>query len=131
MSNSWQLHELIVAHQAPPGKNARVGCHPPLGDIPTQGSNPGLPQCKQTLYPLSHQGSPPHVLLFHKCNTPLLNLAYMCLRLFSTWKLLSSSFKTHILKAWKRDRMGWWLRVQTLRLDCLSFFSICHPLIDV
>ena len=42
MSNSWQLHELIVAHQAPPGKNARVGCHPPLGDIPTQGSNPHL-----------------------------------------------------------------------------------------
>ena len=24
----------------------------------TQGSNPGLPHCRQTLYPLSHQGSP-------------------------------------------------------------------------
>ena len=26
-------------------------------DLPTQGSNPGLLLCKQTLYPLSHQGS--------------------------------------------------------------------------
>ena len=28
------------------------------GIFPTQGWNPGLPHCRQTLYPLSHQGSP-------------------------------------------------------------------------
>ena len=28
------------------------------GDLPTQGSNPGLPHCRQILYQLSHQGSP-------------------------------------------------------------------------
>ena len=28
------------------------------GIFPTQGSNPGLPRCRQILYPLSHQGSP-------------------------------------------------------------------------
>ena len=28
------------------------------GIFPTQGSNPGLPHCRQALYPLSHQGSP-------------------------------------------------------------------------
>ena len=28
------------------------------GIFPTQGSNPGLPHCRQTLYRLSHQGSP-------------------------------------------------------------------------
>ena len=28
------------------------------GIFPTQGSNPGLPHCKQILYKLSHQGSP-------------------------------------------------------------------------
>jgi len=40
-----------------PGKNTGVGCHFLLqGIFPTQGSNPGLPQCKQMLYPLSHQG---------------------------------------------------------------------------
>ena len=35
------------------------GCHVLLqGIFPTQGSNPGLPHCGQTLYPLSQQGSP-------------------------------------------------------------------------
>ena len=28
------------------------------GDLPTQGSNPGLLNCRQMLYPPSHQGSP-------------------------------------------------------------------------
>ena len=41
-----------------PGKNTGVGCHFLLQEIfPTQGSNPGLPHCGQTLYHLSHQGS--------------------------------------------------------------------------
>ena len=31
---------------------------PSPGNLPTQGSNPGLPHCRQTLYHLSHQGSP-------------------------------------------------------------------------
>ena len=35
-----------------------VGCHFLLQRIfPTQGLNPGLPHCRQTLYHLSHQGS--------------------------------------------------------------------------
>ena len=42
-----------------PGKNTGVGCHFFLqGIFPTQGSNPGLPHYRQTLYCLSHQGSP-------------------------------------------------------------------------
>ena len=36
-----------------------MGCHALLqGVFLTQGSNPGLPHCKQFLYHLSHQGSP-------------------------------------------------------------------------
>ena len=36
-----------------------MGCHFLLqGIFPTQGSNPGLPHCRQTLYRLIHQGSP-------------------------------------------------------------------------
>ena len=39
------------------GKSTEVGCHFLLqGIFPTQGSNPGLPHCRQTLYHLSHQG---------------------------------------------------------------------------
>ena len=50
----------MAAHQAPPprdspGKNTGVGCHALLQRIfLTQGSNPGLPHCRQIL---SHQGS--------------------------------------------------------------------------
>ena len=41
-----------------PGKNTGVGCHFLLqGIFPTQGSNPGLPHYRQTLYRLNHQGS--------------------------------------------------------------------------
>ena len=40
-----------------PGKSTGVGCHFLLqGIFPTQGLNPGLLHCRQTLYPLSHQG---------------------------------------------------------------------------
>ena len=41
-----------------PGKNTGVGCYSLLqGIYPTQGSNPGLPYCRQILYRLSHQGN--------------------------------------------------------------------------
>ena len=46
-------------HGDSPGKNPGVGCHFLLqGIFPTQGSKLGVPHCRQTLYPLSHQGSP-------------------------------------------------------------------------
>ena len=42
-----------------PGKSTGVGCYFLLqGIFPTQGSNPDLSHCRQTLYHLSHQGSP-------------------------------------------------------------------------
>ena len=49
----WLLHPWDF-----PGKSTGVGCHFLLqGIFPTQGLNPGLPHCRQTLYRLSHQGS--------------------------------------------------------------------------
>ena len=52
-----------VAYQAPPSmgfpsKNTRVDCDFLQEIFPTQGLNPSLPHCRQTLYRLSHQGSP-------------------------------------------------------------------------
>ena len=42
-----------------PGQNTGVGSLSLLqGVFPTQGSNPGLPNCRQILYQLSHKGSP-------------------------------------------------------------------------
>jgi len=41
------------------GQNTGVGSLSLLqGVFPTQGSNPGLPHCRQILYQLSHKGSP-------------------------------------------------------------------------
>ena len=41
-----------------PGKNTGMGSHSLLqGIFLTQGSNPGLPHCRQICYHLSHQGS--------------------------------------------------------------------------
>ena len=46
-------------HGDSPGNKTGVGFHALLqGIFPTQGSNLGLPQCRQILYHLSHQGSP-------------------------------------------------------------------------
>ena len=42
-----------------PGQNTGVGSLSLLqGIFPTQGLNPGLPQCRRILYQLSHKGSP-------------------------------------------------------------------------
>ena len=46
-------------HGDSPGKNTEVGCHALLqGIFPTQGSNPGVPHCRQILYCLGQQESP-------------------------------------------------------------------------
>ena len=45
-------------HGDSPGKYTGVGCHALLQRIfPTQGSNTGLPHCRQILYQLNYQGS--------------------------------------------------------------------------
>ena len=51
-----------------PGKNTGIGCHPLLqGIFPTQGSNPDLLDCRQTLHWLSHQGEGSESLHDLKC----------------------------------------------------------------
>ena len=46
------------------GQNPGVGSHSLLqGIFPTQGSNPGLPHCRQILHQLSYQGSPRTLLV--------------------------------------------------------------------
>ena len=61
VSNSLLPHGLVPfrLHSAwdSPGKNTGVGCHFLLqGIFHTQGSNAGLPNCRQILYCLSHWG---------------------------------------------------------------------------
>ena len=58
MSDSLQPHELYSPWYSP-DQNTGTGSLSLLqGIFPTQGSDPGLPHCKQILYQLSHKGSP-------------------------------------------------------------------------
>ena len=58
VSESLQPHGLYSPWNLP-RQNTEVGSLFLLqGIIPTQGSNPGLPHCRQILYQLSHKGSP-------------------------------------------------------------------------
>ena len=56
MSDSLWPHGLYIPWNSP-GQNAGVGSLSLLqGVFPTQGSDPGLPHCRQILYQLSHKG---------------------------------------------------------------------------
>ena len=53
----WTVAYKLLRPWDSPGKSTRVGCRFLLQEIfPTQGSNLGVPHCRQTLYHLSHQG---------------------------------------------------------------------------
>ena len=57
VSDSLWPHGLYSPWNSP-GQNTGVGSPSLLqGIFPTQGSNPGLPNCRQILYQLSHKGS--------------------------------------------------------------------------
>ena len=62
VSSSFRLWTIVTRLFCPwdfPGKSTGVGCHFLLQEIfQTQGLNPGLLHYRQTLYHLSHQGSP-------------------------------------------------------------------------
>ena len=56
-----------------------MGCHCILQEIfPTQGLNPGLPHCRQTLYHLSHQGSPYWLIATNNCMAGFLAYIWLC-----------------------------------------------------
>ena len=61
------VHTCIPCPWSSPGKNTGVGSHSLLqGIFLTQGMNPGLLHCRQTLYHLSHQASPRPIKLIRK-----------------------------------------------------------------
>ena len=58
VSDSLRPHRLYSSWNSP-GQNTGVGSLSLLqGIFPNQGSNPGLPHCRQILYQLNHKGSP-------------------------------------------------------------------------
>ena len=58
VSNSSQPR-VLYSPQNSPGQNTTADSRSLLqGIFPAQGSNPGLPHCRQILYQLGHQESP-------------------------------------------------------------------------
>ena len=82
MSNSLQLHGLNSL-----GQNTGV-CSLSLlqGIFPTQGSNPGLPHCRQILYQLSHKGRYEAVDIISQLITGLLG-NWLLMKMFTIPKL--------------------------------------------
>ena len=58
VSNSWRSHGLYSPWNSPAQNTGVASLSFLQGIFPTQGSNPGLPYCRQILYQLSHKGSP-------------------------------------------------------------------------
>ena len=112
-----------VVYQAPlpwdsPGKNTGVGCHCLLqGIFPTQGLNPGLLHCRQTLYPLSHQGSQKLQTAFQSSYTTSQS-ALKSIHVF-TWKKCLCGFGI-------RFKLNLWELSSSLLLSHLPF-TFCLP----
>ena len=77
-----------------------VGCHFLLqGIFLTQGLNPGLPHCIQSLYHLSHQGSPILYIYF-------LKLEYNCF-IMLCWPILNT--ESYLSQLCCFHKLGQWL----------------------
>ena len=85
--NPW-----AIQFSSAPGQDTGVGSLSLLQEIfPTQGSNPGLPHCRQILYQLSYKGSPVGIVCLHFKGKGL------CQMKKSTWNL---NVKNHISYSW-------------------------------
>ena len=81
-----------------PGKNTGVLSHPLLqGIFPTQGLNSGLLYCRQILYQLSYQGSPPGSYLSQLCGSSHLFLFSQDLVCFTICCPISENSRSYIL----------------------------------
>ena len=113
VSNSFRPRGLYSPCNSP-GQNTGVGSLSFLqGIFPTQGSNPGLPHCRQILYQLSHRGIPNIVvcwLTFFGVILFKLLISFLCLAAFVSqlphllnWECCSLSFQD-LLYSLKMER---------------------------
>ena len=84
-----------------PGQNTRVGNLSLLQEIfPTQGSNPGLPHCRQILYQLSHKGSSEWEKIFAN----LISVKGLTSKIDKELIVINSKNKFFfLLKKWEKD----------------------------
>ena len=100
------------------GKNTGVGCPSLLQEIfLTQGLNPGLPHCRQTLYCLSHQVSP--------LSKGLPNCQSGCPTFHSLkqWMRVSIALHPH----WQLELLVFWISAMLRCVSGISLFWFTTP----
>ena len=102
----WTAAHQLLYPEDFPGKNTAVGSHFLLqGIFLTQGSNPGLLQCRWILYCLSQQGSPAMTYAANMLTDPTLNLWSLTSRGPGSYQAVSMyflcSFTTFSLEPFK------------------------------
>ena len=114
-------------------KNTGVGCHFLLqGIFPTQGSNPCLLHCRQTLSPLRHQGSPENEQPWLTAHTSRWKML-----LYNKWRLICIKhwvhrihhhhhLDDHFLSTYyvPSTRPSFWILVFTYIYSPFSIFSL-------
>ena len=96
VSDSLWLHGLYSPWNSP-GQITGVGSLSLLqGIFPTQGSNPGLPHCRQILYQLSHKGSP---RILKWVAYPFSRVSCIAGRFFTNWAMREDCIP--IFKRWE------------------------------
>ena len=132
MSDSLWPHGLYCPWNSP-GQNTGVGSLYLLqGIFSTQGSNPGLPHCRQILYELSHQESPINIILIlHKLEFPTssyylwglkawaLKLEIIPLICYITWNK-RSGLPHNVAEPWHQLPVSHFLHVERIELCCDS-----------
>ena len=125
VSDSLQPHGLqptrLLSPWDIPGKNTGVGCHFLLQRIfPTQGSNPGLPHCRQMLYCLSYQGRLYEVSL-NQAKSPLF-ISYHH-EMTKPCMLIQSIHTTAISVSWYFPQGSWVQDITIMNRDINSIQS--------
>ena len=98
----WSHKESDTAEQLnwTDGKSTGMGCHSLLWWLfLTQGLNPGLPHCGQTLYHLSHQGSPWVCLCIFVC---------ICIYWRRKWQLTPVYLSGESYEEWSLEGFSPW-----------------------
>ena len=116
------------------GQNTGVGSLSLLqGIFPTQGSNPGLPHCRQILYQLTHKGSPKILewvayLFSSGSSRPRNQTGVSCIAggFFTSWatrKSLVNNRDTYFFAFYKKVK-NHCVQLPSFFLYCI--YSICH-----
>ena len=127
MPDSLQPHGLYSPWNSP-GQNTGVSSLSFLqGILPTQGSNPGLPHCRQILYQLSHIFAKLHMSNFQNWLRIWLGMQWIYKYLWKTWHISSTEIvhpKNSVFSHLFKPKLFW----QSILIVFIFILFICYSL---